>query len=165
MRLDRPNMGDLPRVQPSRHAMPKHILKNKSPTPLQVTNLTEIVTMSMTFQHSRLYDFSSPRICFHEGGFAQKALRDYFKNKPQDEAAHISVCEFKYFIPTPPLKSLNVPADEVGITVFLVSYCGQVRQLHLCTGHGSMANYPSPHNVGRFHMGVAMVSSLPSRSM
>ncbi|RSH95446.1 hypothetical protein EHS25_000538 [Saitozyma podzolica] len=155
MRLDRPNMGDLPRVQPSRHAMAKHILKNKSPTPLQVTNLTEIVTMSMTFQHSRLYDFSSPRICFHEGGFAQKALRDYFKNKPQDEAAHISVCEFKYFIPTPLSNPSTFPQTKSALPY---SWSPTAVKSDSFTSAPVTGRWPTilPHNVGRFHMGVAM---------
>jgi len=124
-----------------------------------IDSLSKCIEIGYNYSMSVLKDDSRPIFSVHEGRYAHLVL-----DRQLGELNGLyQVYESFVRIPTPPLPTLEVEESTFDIPVRYVFFrCKQLQQIHLLTGHGSIANFPSPLAEVRYRMAVGIVGDLIS---
>lgn len=101
-----------------------------------------------------LRDRSRPLLTVSQGRYTHLALLEQLAHLPTE----LRVIPLSIEVPTPGLPSLSIEEGVVEVDGRVVLADGEIRQVHLFIGHGSINTWASPQNEARFRMAIGMVS-------
>lgn len=101
-----------------------------------------------------LRDGSRPLLTVNQGRYTHLALLEQLGHLPTE----LRVIPIRIEVPTPALPSLSIEEGVVEVEGRAVLSDGEIRQVHLLIGHGSINTFASPQNEARFKMAIGMVS-------
>jgi len=101
-----------------------------------------------------LRDRSRPLLTVSQGRYTHLALLEQLGHLPTE----LRVIPIRIEVPTPALPSLLIEEGVVEVEGRAVLADGEIQQVHLLIGHGSINSFASPQNEARFRMAIGMVS-------
>lgn len=149
------SMRDLPKWSSTRRGTAKTCLPSSASNET-IDALARSLNLGYQYGLSTPQKRSTPLLAIYQGRYSHQALDEQLGSLPSTHEVHRLQVE----VPTPPLKNLEVDAGVYHLEGRMVLVDDELSQVHLYLAHGSMSRFPSPHNEGRFRMGVGIVSRM-----
>lgn len=132
----------------------------KNASMADVSGLSKIIAISFEATETIVKDLDQPRFVVVEGRYARTAISDCLGHLP----SHTTVKDFQLRFLAPSVDSLGIFSPSGTVEGKIVLYKNTIVGVYLFTGHGSIANYPSPRNLARYVMAAGIVSDAGNNS-